>query len=154
MGDDGHECENCTHVFKKEDIYAAPDIVRALESTPVFLGFFALSGWVGHEAFYVFRCQKCKDILVDCPHGYIKLGLLYFNCRNCGKMPIEVPGNEEIYRRAEIPVPPASMRKRRKEIKKMTSTLGPKVVVEFGPKVAVIKGKTGWLKKLLSRSRS
>ncbi len=138
----GHECDGCTFVASREAIYVDPEVVRNTTVKPSFVGFFTLPGWTGHLSFYVFKCPDCEMVSLDYPHGYTDFGLLYLKCNVCNRvLPLEVPQNEEIYRKEEMPLPLPTLRERKREIKKITPKDGP---------IVIAIGETSWPKRLRS----
>lgn len=143
MGDTGHECEKCTFVATKEDIFVDPKIVRDFKKEPVLLGLFTLPGWRGHLAFYLFKCCECGYLSVDYPGGYTDFGLLFFKCGGCEAIfPLKGRWSKKIYQGYKMPAPSMSRRKREKELQK--------VVPKNGPKALVMGRKRSWLEKLLA----
>lgn len=104
-----HVCSDCVFVANHESIIASVAIAKKARrngNQPVFINFFTLPNWVGHAAFYAFRCNCCNCLSVDYPHGYTGPGYLYLTCQNCdNNFVLDSSRYAEIYKRDGMQAP-------------------------------------------------
>ena len=121
-----HECDKCTFVASTEDIVIPKEASSRINHAPFLVGIFSMPGWSGHSPFYVFTCY-CNFDSVDYPHGYTNYGLLYLKCQNpeCQKKLELCPNkNRAVYELVGGEIPPASKRKRLKNLERTMSEAG------------------------------
>lgn len=107
-----HHCPDCTFVTDF-DPPSFPNTVQKLVKKagkkPKFCGLFTMPGWSGHNGFYVFRCQECRQLSIDYPHGYtgdgLRSGLLYLRCGICDYQSLIY--DKKIYAFQGISAPPS-----------------------------------------------
>ncbi len=105
----GSGCTECSFVDNANTlfVYRIPrELKDRASAEPVYVGKFTMPGWVGHSSFYIFKCEGCRRVLVDYPHGY-SAGCLYVVCDDCRSKFIFHPRkNRDVYERDNIHIPP------------------------------------------------
>lgn len=118
-----HECSDCTFVQDKETlfIFLVPrDLKEKATNRPLFFGKFTMTGWIGHSGFYLFRCESCKQVSIDYPHGYTDHGLMFLRCDGCKEnFPLEVIKERTIYERENVHIPKPTREERMQELEDM-----------------------------------
>jgi hypothetical protein len=115
------ECAECSFVQDKETLLTfiiSRELKEQAGSIPKFVGKFSMPGWVGHSSFYVFRCQECKSITVDYPHGY-RGDCMFVRCGDCSYEIVLNPRKfRAIYKRDNLHVPrEITWKEKRKKLK-------------------------------------
>ena len=95
-GHSPQRCGKCTFVSERKHIISTPRQVFRAELTGfrrlliwlrlaseedyvVFLGYYVLPGWTGHNAWYLFTCGSCQEMSKDYCSGRARL-----ECKSCG----------------------------------------------------------------------